>query len=89
MPVYYRNRQSGKIEGKYIGCDTQSVRFRDGAKYDRFVSEADLPLQVRAEPSPIDAPKQMMLKSSDGSIWQLTVDNGGKVKAAKVSKKDA
>lgn len=39
MPVYYRNRETGLIEAKYVGCDTQSSRFRDKSLYERIESQ--------------------------------------------------
>lgn len=58
MPVYYRNRETGKIEAKFVGCDTQSTRFRDPELYERFESDQDLPLEVRPVPTPAPAEKK-------------------------------
>lgn len=52
MPTYYRNRETGKIEAKYIGCDTQSVIFRNTELYERFKLKENLPLEIQLEPSP-------------------------------------
>ena len=52
MPVYYRNKETGKIEAKFVGCDTQSSVFRDKELYERFESDQDLPLEVVPAPTP-------------------------------------
>lgn len=52
MTVYYRNKVTGKIEAKYVGCDTNSMKFRDETKYERFASIEDLPIEIMPIPSP-------------------------------------
>lgn len=52
MLVYYRNRETDKIEAKYNKCDTNSTLFRNKELYERFVSEEDLPIEVTVAPSP-------------------------------------
>ena len=54
MPVYYRNKKTGKIEARFVGCDTQSSLFRNKELYERFETDQDLPLEV--EPGPTPAP---------------------------------
>ena len=55
MPVYYRNKKTGKIEGKFVGCDTMSTVFRNADLYERFESDKDLPLGVKPAPAPAPA----------------------------------
>ena len=52
MPVYYRNKKTGEIEAKYVGCDTLSTVFRNEELYERFESPEDLPLEVVPAPTP-------------------------------------
>ena len=52
MPVYYRNKETGKIEAKFVGCDTSSTVFRNKDLYERFESSRDLPLDVQPVPTP-------------------------------------
>jgi len=56
MPIYYRNKKTGKIEAKYVGCDTLSSLFRNRELYERFESDKDLPLEVTPAPTPAPAP---------------------------------
>lgn len=65
MTVYYRNKITGKIEGKYFGCDTNSTKFRDTTKYDRFESDIDIPLDV----SPV-------IKKEYTKLEQTLIDKG-------------
>lgn len=51
MLIYYRRKLTGAIEGKFIGCDTKSPKFL-GPSFERFESEADLPLDLTPIPSP-------------------------------------
>ena len=82
MFVYYRNKVDGKIEAKYKGCDTNSSKFRDVSKYERFEDSTDLPLD--AFPVIVkDAPESFEIKSPDGSIWQISMNNAGKLEATK------
>ena len=56
MTVYYRNRETRKIEAKFVGCDTRSSVFRNADLYERFESDQDLPLGVKPAPTPEAAP---------------------------------
>ena len=60
MPTYYRNKETGKIEAKFVGCDTQSTVFRDPDLYERFESDQDLPLDVEPTlaPAPVEKKKK-------------------------------
>lgn len=85
MPTYYKNRKTGKIEGKFVGCDTKSSLFRNAKLYERIVTDKDLPLEVQPTPTPVEVPTRIELKSNDGTVWTLEVDNTGKIKAEKKS----
>jgi hypothetical protein len=53
MYIYYRNKESGKIEARYTGCDTNSTVFRDESKYERFEDEMFHDLDVMPDPRPL------------------------------------
>ena len=55
--IYYRNKKTGKIEAKFVGCDTLSSVFRNEELYERFESSRDLPLDVQPAPTPPPPPK--------------------------------
>jgi len=52
MPTYYKNRKTGKIEAKYVNCDTSSSVFGNEKLYERFETQEDLPLDVQPESEP-------------------------------------
>lgn len=52
MPIYYRNKSTGEIEGRFVGCDTNSSKFRNTSKYERFLDEAILDLEISPTPTP-------------------------------------
>ena len=83
VPVYYRNRTTGKIEAKFVGCDTRSVKYRDEKLYERFVSEKDLPLEVTPEPAQRRSPPELCLESPDRTVWTITIDNAGKIRISR------
>ena len=67
MPTYYRNKETGKIEAKYVGCDTQSAVFRNTELYERFESKENLPLEVtptpeEVVPTPVQAEPKLVEK---------------------------
>lgn len=83
MSIYYRNRETGKIEAKYVGCDTQSSLFTDTKLYERIVTDKDLPLDIQPTPSTPDAPEQLHLKSPNRTVWKIKVGDDGKITAQK------
>lgn len=80
--VYYRNKLTSLIEGKFHKCDTKSKLFTDPLKYDRFVSNQDLAVQVAPTPSPVEGVPDIILKSPNGANWKVSVNNTGLISVA-------
>jgi len=83
MPIYYKNKSNGKIEARYVGCDTSSTKFR-GDAYERFEDDAMLALDVAPALSPAPTPPASFdLSSPNGQTWTVTISDTGKLTTVK------
>ena len=62
MPTYYRNKKTDKIEAKFVGCDTQSTKYRNQELYERFETDETLPIEVMPVTIPPELPVQEAVK---------------------------
>ena len=81
MPVYYRNRVTGKIEGKYVGCDTLSPIFRNEIVFERFESDEDLELDVKPKPT-VEASSLRLFSAT--KEWEITISETGRIQTREV-----
>lgn len=69
MQVYYRNKETGKIEAKYVNCDTNSTVFNNSNLYEKIETEENLLLEVRPEPSPpLKTPLELRIEAIEKEI---------------------
>ena len=58
MPTYYKNKKTGKIEAKYVNCDTNSSIFRNEELYERFESKENIPIKpMKTKEAHIETPQ--------------------------------
>lgn len=83
MNIYYRDKFSRLIVAKYIGCDTRSTVFSDVTRYERFENPHNLPLESNPPYNPVSIPQKLFLQSPNNDLWELSIDNEGKITMTK------